>query len=131
MFPTHLLSHTVDVAATGSRVIVSPPVLHTDEDYVVLVQDFHAFDKLLKSDGWVVDGKEYAIGAPWSTAFRSYRKGEINLIVTADIRFFARYKLATKIATVLNLTDKTERIALFQMIRDLPPATYGTAYATF
>jgi hypothetical protein len=132
MFPKHLIKHTKDYSATGSRVICDPPVEDTDEDYVVLVRSMGEFEKLVLADGWTKSmGEAYratvrhAPNEPWGAEssvniFASYRKGDINLIVTHNVAFFRRYRYATQIATALNLREKEDRITLFNMIRDIP-----------
>jgi hypothetical protein len=124
MFPNHLTPSIVDYCATGSRVIVSPPVMDTDEDYVVLVQSIPTFAKRLNGDGWKLDGKDYGTGAGINN-FKSFRKAQVNLIVTDNKLFFARYKFATRIGQALNLAHKEDRVALFEMIRDLPEEVYA------
>jgi hypothetical protein len=48
--------------------------------------------------------------------FVSLRSGDVNLIVTSDARFAARFLVATRLATQLNLLNKNDRVALFQAV---------------
>lgn len=43
-------------------------------------------------------------------------KGDVNLIVTQDNKFYDRFMAATSVAKRLNLLDKADRIALFQAV---------------
>lgn len=127
-FPIDLIPKVKDYFQTGSSVIVSPPVLDTDEDWVVLFRDYvQQRDTIayLVQQGWVRDGKEYR-SAEIDRSFASFRKGNLNLITMVSAQFYEKYKLSTKIATVLNLTDKAQRILVFELIRefDLPNARW-------
>ena len=118
MFPTKLIPLCDDYMASGSRVICNPAPTDTDEDWAVLSYDFRRRKLLVEAllaEGFEVDGKEYGDG---TINFRSYRKGDINVIVIFNSQEYARFALATRIATALNLTNKEDRIALFSMIRE-------------
>ena len=123
-FPIDLITKVKDYFPSGSAVICSPPVLNTDEDWVVLFRDYiqqrEAIDYMMK-EGWVRDGKECK-SAEIDRSFASFRKGNLNLITMVSEHFYEKYKLSTKIATVLNLTDKSQRVSVFELIRefDLP-----------
>lgn len=136
MFPTKLIPHVIKYLATGSRVICNPPVMDTDEDYVVLVRNLTDFHKVLMADGWEQGSANYGeeqngpLMVPNSpiNQFKAYRKGDINLIVTPQPVLYTRYDFATRIATALNLTKKEDRVTLFTMIRDTPHEVF---YAQF
>lgn len=123
-FPVDYIDKVQDYFPTGSRVICDPPILNTDEDWVVKVYDSQSlreFKKLLKKDGWELCGAEYenqGFGNMHNGKFVAFRKGELNLIITESAVVYDRYKIATRVATKLNLISKDDRIALFQMIRD-------------
>ena len=100
----------LDHARTGSRVICNPPELDTDDDYVVLVRDANAFRLQAVELGWETsEGSEVP-------QFESFRKVDVNLIVTTDEAFFKRFDAATHVAARLNLRNKDDRIALFQAV---------------
>lgn len=118
MFPSKYIRYVQDYFPSGSRVICNPPPTDTDEDWAVYFsshQSRQAFIKVLLEDGFVHDGKNYEND---TTSFASYRKDELNLILFTNAQEYSRYKLATKAATALNLLNKDDRIALFQIIRD-------------
>lgn len=131
-FPIELIPLVDDYAATGSRVMCYPPPMDTDEDWIVLVSGYqHAknLEKTLLEQGWTTDGKNYADDfKKRHNNFKSFRKDDINLIVTPDHIMFDHYVLATRIGTVLNIQEKPKRIALFAMIRDYAPRRYGGAF---
>ena len=117
MFPTELIPYVQDYFPTGSRVICNPPIMDTDEDWAVLeVKHWSPTRKtlgeVLNESGWDRGGSE-AKGS-----FQSWRKGELNIIIFHSPQGFAKYRLSTRITTVLNLQKKEDRINLFSMIQD-------------
>src|SRR5687767_9020914 len=112
MFPTELIPYVQDYFPTGSRVICNPPVMDTDEDWAVLTTGHWSPTRVslqdkLKEFGWENGGSEGA------GSFQSWKKGELNIIVFRVPSQFAKYRLSTRIATVLNLTNKEDRVNLF------------------
>ena len=100
---------------TGSRFICDPPVMDTDEDYVVLTKDFDRLSRYLIANDWDYDGANYREeGAP----FGSFRKDHYNLIVTDDEEFYDKYVVATQLAKKLNLLSKVDRVQLFAAVVD-------------
>ena len=116
-FPKLLAQYVKDWAPVGSRETVNPPPQDTDQDYMVLcagLQQLNQLKKAITSDGFTVDGKNYE-GTTWT----SYRKGDLNLIVTCDNRLYYRTVLAARICKALNLKDKEDRITVHGMLRQL------------
>ena len=106
---------------TGSFYICTPQVLNTDKDYIVLVKDLNTSQSKLQDLGYVpsvADSDEYDLET--EGGFMCYRKGDINLIVTEDEKFFAKFWEATTVAKQLNLKEKHDRIYLFKYV------LYGT-----
>ena len=100
---------------TGSRFICDPPVMDTDEDYVVLTKDFDRLSRYLIANDWDYDGANYREeGAP----FGSFRKDHYNLIVTDDEEFYDKYVVATRLAAKFNLLSKVDRVQLFAAVVD-------------
>ena len=109
--------------ATGSRVICSPPVLDTDEDYVVLLEKPSGDNR---RDGWqdfIADasshGFDLSVGAMHyrggDNAFNSWRdQNNVNLIATNDPAFFAKFEALTNAAKLINIKEKSVRVAFFQ-----------------
>lgn len=96
---------------TGSRFICDPPVLTTDDDYVVYGTRA-ALEKLC-ADGFQITSpvRGYDING-----FIALRRGEINLIFTQDQQFYHRFVKATRLAKRLNLREREQRVALFQAV---------------
>lgn len=103
----------------GSRVTCNPPVMDTDDDYLLLVSDWQKF----LSDAFALN---FVLGGSFASEdietalsvnkFVGMRLGKLNLIVTEDAEFFGKFMTATFMAKKLNLLDKDDRIALFQAI---------------
>lgn len=119
-FPFQLIPFVVDYAPTGSREICNPPPMDTDEDWVVLIKNRDAMrelEKVLVIDGWLICGKDYEEAKRIDSTFKSYRKGEINLILTQNPLIYERYKFATRLCKYLNIKDKAQRIGVFTMVK--------------
>lgn len=102
------------VNQTGSRYICDPPVLDTDDDWLVYSKDrFGDVESLLAAENFSTQSQDY--GGPRSR-FTSWRKGDLNLIVTGDSEFAKKHRLATEICKHMNLLDKEDRIAIFQRV---------------
>lgn len=114
---------------TGSRVICNPPVLDTDDDYLLLV-DISLAGKLttdLLKDGYKIGGsmakvqllKEYPTIEDVDRddgVFQSFKKDNTNVIVTASEEYFENFVKATFLCKRLNLFKKQDRIEVFQSI---------------
>lgn len=100
-----LLGLEVRYFKTGSRVICIPPVMDTDAD--IVVYDPHG---VLPLRNWT----EATTDSNYDDGVRTFRLGEVNLIVVTEEDDFKRWKVATQIASRMNLKSKPERIALFQ-----------------
>lgn len=110
----------VDIAPVGSRVTCDPPPADTDEDFICLApQDVS--EKLIAM-GFKQDGSPQFYTGNDNGEFRSWRRGDTNLIVTPQSEFYELFLTATHLAKKFNLMDKQERIALFQAI------LYGVKY---
>lgn len=105
-----------DITPVGSRVTCDPPVMDTDEDYLILTTE-KVLQKWLAESlslGFDLDdrSKHYRVE---DNDFNSWRGSEnINLIVTASRCFYDRFVCASSIAKELNLHSKADRIMLFQ-----------------
>jgi hypothetical protein len=106
----------LDYFPTGSRIICNPPVMNTDEDFVLITSDLSKFNEEAASDGWQDTATEnYDID---SSGFNTFRKGDKNLIVTVSFELFRKWLLATLLARKLNLTDKEDRKDLFAIVTE-------------
>lgn len=109
------------ISPIGSRVTCSPPPADTDEDWLILlppladedIAEPAPFDKL-KELGFTQDGSPEFYTGNDAGGFRSWRRGDLNLVTTRDAFFYERFMTATHLAQRFNLLDKADRIALFQ-----------------
>lgn len=106
----------ISMYPTGSRFTCNPPVMDTDIDYLILVErDSYEFDDYLEKLGFVTNYLDYPM-----QEFRSWKKEELNYIITDDVVFYDNMKKATQLAKKLNLLDKQQRIDCFDYVM------YGT-----
>ena len=118
---TELRTLALGLEPVGSRVTCDPPVLNTDEDYLVLVApeampDVHM--ALLRAE-FALDGSNTADAVstvPEEDRFQSFSNDTVNIILTRSPKFFRRFMAATYVARRLNLRVKGDRIALFQAV---------------
>lgn len=99
--------------AVGSRVTCIPAPTDTDDDQLVYTLNIRDLEDELMRDGFEHDGSRVNEGSNTSP-FRSYSKGDVNLIVTDKLTFFKAFITATHIAKKLNILNKHDRIILFQ-----------------
>lgn len=100
-----------EVALTGSSYICNPPVTDTDIDFVVYSQEWDKLHDWCEKNAFKTNFEAYE-----HEAFRSYKRGIINLIVTDDPLFYKRFVKATEVAKKLNLLNKQQRIDLFAFV---------------
>jgi len=109
---------------TGSRIICNPPVLDTDEDWYILVSNLDEFEKAAFDLGFEETTKKDGYG--FKSDFITFRRDEINLIVTEDLEFFQCGALATSACILKNTLDKKDRIYIFEWMRT---HSYNIPYA--
>lgn len=107
---------------SGSRVICDPAPTDTDEDHVLLVSSQAQAQKQLVAAGYKFTTDPSYNAKPEDvfsvgTNFKTYRKGEENLIVVDSIYDYRRWQAATQLAKRFNLLNKQDRIDLFKAIR--------------
>lgn len=116
-----LLKTFCEVEPCGSRVTCSPPPRDTDADYLVFVASLKEDDvsrvvNLLSSNGYVWEGNSLHYQTVAGSTFMSWRKDDINFIVSASYNFVKRHRAATAVCKRLNLLEKADRIALFKAV---------------
>lgn len=120
-----------DVQPVGSRITCDPAPVDTDEDWLVLVTDVP--EERMKQMGFGQDGSPEFYTGNDAGGFRSWRKGDLNVITTQSDEFFQLFLTATYLAKRFNLQRKEDRIALFQAvlygvkIQNLEPEPWGAA----
>jgi hypothetical protein len=98
---------------TGSSVTVDPPVTDTDIDIVVVYSG--DMSHRLQGHGFeITPHEEY----PNEQIKAVYRKGNVNIIAVDTREDYERWLSATKLATAMNLTEKRQRILLFQFLTE-------------
>lgn len=108
-----------NVYPTGSAYICDPPVTDTDVDYVVLIsEEFADYGSRLADDGWEVsyDDPEYRTHENEELPFITARRDAVNLIIFREFEGWAAFVKATEVAKSLNLTEKKDRVALFNAV---------------
>ena len=112
---------------TGSREICSPIPLESDIDYIALVDDRTASEKMLQAMGfkdcWEDYGDSVEPDPRWGARRRAGPKewlktDSTNIIVTEDPIYFSKFMQATYEAKRRNLLNKNARIKLFKKIVD-------------
>ena len=115
-----VLAMTASNHSTGSNYICNPPVTNTDIDFLLLIGEDIDESELLD----FLEDNDFEQGGSrpvddWSLTdfnFVSYKRGNLNFIITADKVFYDKFVYATKIAKLLNLVDKDQRVKLFQAV---------------
>lgn len=123
----------LDCAATGSSVTCTPPVLDTDRDYLILVNDLEGAGNWFSVNNWqnclatwatksdtdegTLSEDSYSVELKDGARFQSWRRGETNVIVTDNQLLHIRSRAATSLARELNLQLKKERVNLFRAIK--------------
>lgn len=106
-------------APTGSRVICTPPVMDTDDDWLVFVpSDAVDFANGFLEDAGATHSEEqehYPDGVVWWL-------GTLNIIVLYDYGTFYRWVAATHYAQKMNLQSKEERKEFFGAMIDMRPS---------
>lgn len=108
-----------EVEPCGSRVTCSPAPTDTDQDFLILTPAENAVvskvvGKLSDADFKWEGSEHYQTVA--ATHFMSWRKGDVNLIVTASKGFAKKHRAATSVCKRLNLLEKPDRVAVFQAV---------------
>ncbi len=104
----------------GSRVTCKPPIMDTDEDWLIFFQskDIYLAKDLLQNKGFLCGGSFARSNDDHNcrSIFWSFTRKNINFIISADADFCLKFELATKIAKKLNIMKKSDRISLFQLV---------------
>jgi hypothetical protein len=119
-----LQKHCWLVTPCGSRVTCDPAPMDTDEDWLVQLPDDISDPegatrtevlRGLHDRGFRLEGNEDYLDEE-GMEFQSWRREEVNLIVTYSQKFVTLHELATNVCQRLNLMSKADRIMLFEAI---------------
>lgn len=112
-------AYFVEYRFVGSRITCNPPPLDTDQDVLVLVNHNDVVCRKMLAAGFTKEGSnptDLGGSVDKESVFHSYRKGDMNYIVTGDRDFYERFSTATELARKYNLMAKADRIQLFQAV---------------
>ena len=108
-----LVQGSLSFTMFGSRVTVNPPPDDTDEDWLILVDNIAAtLDATLKL-GCTPD---YTYFPDSDYVFLATRLEKVNLIVVDNRDLYDAYVRASSVCKRLNLTDKLDRIAVYDAV---------------
>lgn len=118
--PDWLQAQAVSIEMCGSKVTCNPPPQDTDTDYLVVIRPEEDYISetvsALTNDGYEWEGSQKHYQDEAGNNFMSWRRGKINLIVTASADFAAKHRIATAICKRLNLMQKADRVMVFQAV---------------
>ena len=106
----------VSISPTGSQEICNPKPVGSDYDYLVYCNNGVALQKVaqcLNEQKFVAEGDQESYEQS-DSYFTSYRKGDLNFIVTGNSQFAKKHRLATAVAKKLNLMRKEDRVMIFK-----------------
>lgn len=125
---------------TGSRVICTPAPKGSDDDWLVKVDpervdkyeamlaatgfnrggsfyyDKHKLQSLLEFPPFEKSDTEKELKELRERCFHSWKRDDLNVIVTISPEYFANFVKATSLARMLNIQDKPRRIMLFECV---------------
>ena len=110
-------SFALAVEPYGSRIVCNPAPTDTDEDWIVLAQNPYVDQTLIKL-GFRRSDREYSHEAHGHPIHAYRGNGNLNIVVTTDREFFRRTMEATRLARRFNLLDKSDRVALHEVVVD-------------
>lgn len=96
----------------GSRYILPIAPVESDLDILVLTSDLELVALRLTAAGFEREGGEHYP----ESEFRSYRKGDVNFIITEDPVFFDKFKVAAEVCRYLRLSSRDQRINVHNII---------------
>ncbi len=112
------------IEPVGSRVVCDPPPTDTDINWLCLTNPnmiLELFVSELSNDGWTREGSAVKWGY-------SLRKGEDNLCVTDNGKYFNAFMKVTEEAKKLNLLNKKARVDFYnKRLKELSPKTLRKA----
>ena len=90
-----------------------------DLDIIILVRTATE-DTELHAEGWALLGEKSYLSCGM---FKSYRKGDLNLIITGDELYYEKWKIARNVCTWLasrhGLRDRETRVMVHHLVCDL------------
>jgi hypothetical protein len=105
----------VDSFETGSRYICNPAPMDTDLDMMVLVTE-GALNYV--EDDLIIAGFKLGGSEDFESNWCSFKKDDLNILVTDDQEYYVKFREATEEAKRLNLLNKKDRIKLIKKYLD-------------
>jgi hypothetical protein len=111
--PEWMNKYVIKKQLVGSRAICVPAPVDTDIDFLCLVmeEDVETVQDLLLKDDYESGGSKDK-----HNSFHSYKKGEINIILTHKEIFYVNFVTAMLVCKELNVLDKKKRIKVHHLI---------------
>lgn len=111
----------VEFAMVGSALYM-PETAVADVDFAVLVAPEFAVaqytqELMADSTGWE-SCSEYATVGGMTMQWTAIRRGNLNLMLSNERKFFDGYKLAMEVCKALKLQTRAERITVCRVVRD-------------
>ena len=106
----------ISMSPIGSRETCCPAPTDTDEDWLVLTKDADDTREAMEEAGFTCDGSPDFYTGSNEGGFISYRQGELNVITTQSVEFYHKFLSASMIAKKFNMTEKEDRITVFQAV---------------
>jgi hypothetical protein len=107
LFPAHLSDAFVEWHPVGSRYICDPAPMDTDVDFICLTENAMRSEAMLIGAGWQENGSRLPDNI--NQNFISYKKGEVNLVVTPSHKFYSAFLEASNFCRKLNVMEKSDR----------------------
>jgi len=115
------------ITPTGSRFNCDPPVMNTDQDYLIytpcdISQELIAagYTKTTIDPADLQQMKSTQSipkkGGNADETFESWRRDDINLIVTLSSEFYHKHKVAGYVCKAMNVRDKDHRIMIYHAV---------------
>lgn len=106
--------------ATGSRVICPESCRpDSDWDFIALVEDLKSAASAVMALGFEPGGSlshiEHIINSK-THPFLSFRRGEVNLMLTQNLDHYEKFCLATRVCKSLKLAKRPDRVTVFEAI---------------
>lgn len=114
-----LIATGCNVTLCGSRVTCSIVPETSDFDYLVQIpRDEKIYETvldLLPGPDWTLEGgQHYDTGI--RNTFHSFRRGNVNLLLSMNAEWCAKHHIATHICKRLDILDKPKRVMVFQAV---------------
>lgn len=109
-----LIEHGCEIYCVGSRTIRGGFTAKSDYDFLVYNPNGETWNLMEELEYTLESGSEHY--EPSEGQFNSWRKNNINIIMTGDKLFSLKFLCANNLAQAIGLTTRPERVKLFQKV---------------